>query len=259
MRYGLLMVSWLSLTGAAWGEVPVTARPQEMVFSQAEVELAEAKRFAALTRNLRQYGELDTDSEAHIGVQAIVQRLAAAACALVPEQAGVAWEVHTTANPDVDGISMAGGKLLVGLPFIHGMHLTDSELAMVLAHEMAHVLGHHHNEALSSAFILAFRNLPKKPVPFVGLAISAVQENRGLLFDMAPLARMQEFEADALGLLLASRAGYPIAELVGFYAKLASQDDLDGASETASHPSGVARLHYANAVRQLIDAGMFGP
>ena len=34
---------------------------------------------------------------------------------------------------------MAGGKLLVGLPFIRGMRLSDSELAMVLAHEMAHV------------------------------------------------------------------------------------------------------------------------
>ena len=149
--------------------------------------------------------------------------------------------------------------MLVGLPFIQGMHLTDSELAMVLAHEMAHVLGHHHNEALSSAFIFAFRNLPRKPVPFVGLAISAVRENRGVYFEMGPLARMQEFEADALGLLLASRAGFPIAELIGFYAKLASQDDADGASGTASHPSGAARLHYANAMKQLIDARMFGP
>ena len=230
-----------------------------MVFSQTEVELGEAKRFAALTSNLRQYGELDTDSDANARVLAIVQRLAAAARALVPEQAGVAWEVHTTTNPDVDGISMAGGKLLVGVPFIHGMHLTDSELAMVLAHEMAHVLGHHHNEALSNAFILAFRNLPKRPVPFVELAVSAVQANRGLLFDMQPLARMQEFEADALGLLLANRAGYSTAELVRFYEKLAAQDDAGGAAKTASHPSGAARLHYAGAISQLIEAGIFGP
>jgi predicted Zn-dependent protease len=257
MHYGLLMASWL--IGAVWGEVPVTERPQEMVFSQTEVELAEAKRFAALTRDLRQYGELDTDLEANTRVLAIVQRLAVAARALVPEQAGVEWEVHTTTHPDVDGISMAGGKLLVGLPFIGGMRLTDSELAMVLAHEMAHVLGHHHSEALSNAFILAFRNLPRKPVPFVGLAISAVEENRALLFDMQPLARMQELEADALGLLLASRAGYPTAELVGFYEKLASRNDTGGVGETPSHPSGAARLHYANAIRQLIDAGMFGP
>ncbi len=259
MRYSLLIMSWLSLIGAAWGQVPVTARPQEMVFSHAEVELAEAKRFAGLTGTLRQNGELDADWEVCIRVLAIVQRLAAAARELAPEQVGVAWEVHTTTNPDVDGISMAGGKLLVGMSFIQRMHLTDSEVAMVLAHEMAHVLGHHHNEALSSAFILAFRSLPKKPVPFVGLAISAVREDRGLVFAMGPLARMQEFEADALGLLLASRAGYPISELVGFYAKLAAEDDTDGASGTASHPSGAARLHYANAMRQLIDVGMFAP
>ena len=259
MHYGLLMVSWLTLTGSAWGEVPVTARPQEMVFSQTEVELAEAAQFSALTRHLRQYGELDTDAEDNARVLAIVQRLAVAASALVPEEAGVAWDVHTTTNPDVDGISMAGGKLLVGLPFIRGMHLSDSELAMVLAHEMAHVLGHHHNEALSNAFILAFRHLPKRPVPFVALAVSAVQENPGLLFAMQPLARMQELEADALGLLLASRAGYPTDELVGFYKKLASHGDTGGVAETTSHPSGATRLHHANAMSEVIDAGMFGP
>ena len=49
MHYGLLMVSWLSLTGSAWSQVPVTARPQEMVFSETEVELAEAAQFSALT------------------------------------------------------------------------------------------------------------------------------------------------------------------------------------------------------------------
>jgi len=259
MRYGSLLVSWLSLMGTAWGEVPVTARPQEMVFSQTEVELADAKRYAGLTSRLRQYGELDTDTEAGARVLAIVARLAAAARTLVPAQADIAWEVHTTANPDVDGISMAGGKLLIGLPFIRGMGLTDSELAMVLAHEMAHVLGHHHGEALSNAFTLAFRNLPQKPVPFVALAVSAMQANRGLLHRAGPLARMQELEADALGLLLASRAGYPRSELVGFYEKLAHQDDAAGLAESVSHPSGPVRLHYARAVTQLIEADMFGP
>ena len=62
MHYALLMVSWLMVTGVAWAQVPVTARPQEMVFSQTEVELADAKRFAELTGSLRQYGELDTDT-----------------------------------------------------------------------------------------------------------------------------------------------------------------------------------------------------
>jgi hypothetical protein len=121
-------------------------------------------------------------------------------------------------------------------------------------------LGHHHNEALSNAFLLAFRHLPKMPVPFVDLAISAVRENGGLVFAMGPLARMQEFEADALGLLLASRAGYQISELVGFYRKLAAQDDTDGASGTASHRRrGTAALrkryeatHRRRRVRTLI-------
>jgi predicted Zn-dependent protease len=75
---------------------------------------------------------------------------------------------------------------------------------------------------------------------------------------MGPLARMQELEADALGLLLAIRSGYPPTELVGFYQKLADQDDVAGVSQTVSHPMGAVRLHYAKAVVQLIDAGMFG-
>jgi predicted Zn-dependent protease len=259
MRYGSWMVSWLCLTGAAQAEVPVTARPQEMVFSQSEVESAEARRFAGMTSQLRQYGELDTDSTVGARVQAIVHKLAAAARTVAPAQVGVAWEVHTTASANVDGMSMAGGKLLVGLPFIGAMQLTDSELAMVLAHEMAHVLGQHHGEALSNAYTLAFRNLPKKPVPFVGLAVSALQANRGLAYGMGPLSRLQELEADALGLLLARRAGYSTAELVGFYEKLARQDAAASVAETPSHPGGAVRLHYAKAVSQLIDADIFGP
>jgi predicted Zn-dependent protease len=245
--------------GAASGEVPVTGRPQAMVFDPTEIERADAARYAELTDRLRQYGELDTDPEATTRVNAIVRRLAAAARVLVPDQAGVDWDVHTSGSADVDGISLAGGKLLVGLPFLRGMALTDSELAMVLAHEMAHVLGHHHDEALSNAFTLAFRHLPKQPVPFVALAVDAVESNQGLLFSMGPLARLQELEADALGLLLASRAGYRAAELVGFYEKLATQDDAAAGPGTGTHPSGAARLHYARAVTQLIEAGLFGP
>jgi len=256
MRGAALIAFWFGLVGTAGADVPVTGRPQQMVFNPNEVEQAEARRFAQITGQLRRFGDLDPDPQAEVRVRSIVLRLAAAANALVPERAGVAWEVHTTRNPEVDGMSMAGGKLLIGVPFIDGMTLTDSELAMVLAHEMAHVLGRHHDEALSNAFTLAFRNLPKQPVPFVGLAVSAVESDRGVLLRMGPLARMQELEADALGLLLASRAGYPLGDLVGFYEKLAAQG---GAAATDSHPTGAVRLHYAKVLRQLIEAGMFGP
>jgi predicted Zn-dependent protease len=85
-----------------------------------------------------------------------------------------------------------------------------------------------------------------------------MQANPGLVLGMGPLTRMQELEADALGLLLASRAGYPTAELVRFFEKLADKDGAAGVSESSTHPSGAIRLLYAKAVSQLIGAGMFG-
>src|SRR4029450_586964 len=78
-----------------------------------------------------------------------------------------------------------------------------------VSNEMAHVIAHHHGETLSKAFTLAFRNLPKQPVPVVELAVSEMQANRAIVHSMGPLARMQELEADALGLLLAIRGRIP--------------------------------------------------
>jgi len=60
---------------------------------------------------------------------------------------------------------------------------------------------------------------------------------------LGTLSRLQESEADHLGMILAHHAGWPVASIVSFYQKLA---DADSPTFRAwSHPSAASRLNTA--------------
>ena len=153
-------------------------------------------------------------------VRPIAARLVRAVASERPEAATWAWETHVTSDPSVSAFCMAGGKVLVGAPFVRRLQFDDSEIAMLLAHEMAHALMGHRRARPAAASIDA----------------DPAGETRA-----SQLAVAQEDEADRVGLQLAYRAGWPLADLIGFFDKLA-----------ASEPAGTfSTSHAASAVRAV--------
>ncbi|HEY0586677.1 MAG TPA: M48 family metalloprotease [Pseudoduganella sp.] len=234
----------LALTSQAFAQVPDSGRWQELRFPAEEVGQRSEDHYIEQTVSLAAAGRLDRDKALLARARGIAEGLVQAAVALKPDVAGWPWELHVTDDPAVEAESQAGGKLLVGSHFIYRLRLDDGELALLLAHEIAHVVAEHGRETLSEALLDARRDLP------LGVVEERLASDVTLQFRLSKLSAIQEREADQLGILIAHRAGWPCSAVLSFYGKLAA--DSRGAAIFASHPSGAARLSLAKGMSRLL-------
>ncbi|WP_051293696.1 M48 family metalloprotease [Pseudoduganella violaceinigra] len=225
-------------------QVPDSGRWQELRFSAEEVGLVAEDRYIEQTVSLAADGRLDRDRVLLVRVQRIADGLIRAGISLKPAAAGWQWEVHVAGDPDVEAESQAGGKLLVGGAFVERLQLSDGELAVLLAHEIAHAIAEHARETLSEALIDSRRDLPLDVVE------ERLVSDIPLQLRLSKLSAIQEREADQLGMLIAFRAGWPCSAMLSFYGKLAQ--DSSGPALLASHPGGATRLSLAKGMSHLL-------
>lgn len=241
----LACIGLLCLSAAASGQVPESGRWQELKFDADEVGSRMEDRYIELVVGLAARGRLDDDRALLARVRAISAGLIGAALALKPEAATWPWEVHTTSDPEVDAICLAGGKILVGSAFVHRLALDDAELATLLGHEVAHAVAEHHRETLSEALFLN----RQPPLPLEVL-MERLDSDMSLQFRLARLSGLQEREADQLGMVLAHRAGWPAAGMLRFYRKLAAE--AGSGALLSSHPPAAARISMAKGMGLLL-------
>jgi predicted Zn-dependent protease len=239
---------WLSLfllvAAHAAAQVPDSGRWQELRFGAEEVGVRAEEHYIEQTVSLAAAGRLDRDRALLARAQRILAGLVRAATAFKPEAAGWPWEVHVTDDPAVEAESRSGGKLLLGSAFVARLALDDAELAMLLSHEVAHVVAEHGRETLSEALLDSRRDLPLEVVE------ERLASDFPLQLRLSTLSAIQEREADQLGMLLAFRAGWPSAAMVSFYRKLSLDSTPPGL--LASHPGGGARLSLAKGMARLL-------
>lgn len=186
---------------------------------------------------------IDSDRHFTVRVRAIAQVLIRQARHDYPDTAGWDWEVHTTGDERSNADCMAGGKILVGQAYVERLGLNDAELAMLLAHEIQHAALQHNLLEYQAALRLepAWRARP-----FAELE-DAVDNNQALISRLAATNYAQEQEADREGLLLAWRAGWPAAQLAGYYRKLVRDTDWPSRSKP-DYPSPSQRWRDAQAL-----------
>ncbi len=141
---------------------------------------------------------------------------------------------------------MGGGKLLVGTQFIKHYQLTDQELSVVLAHEIGHVIAEHIREQVSTAAL--FNDSVPAHARRVADVIEAMQSDISILLSLQPLSRLQEIEADDIGIELAARAGVPPSAVTSFYAKLVQSDG--GQSIFDTHGPVAQRVKFADSMAE---------
>ncbi|MBA5636293.1 M48 family metalloprotease [Duganella sp. LX20W] len=238
-------VLWLCC-GTARGQVPESGRWQELRFSADAVDSQVEDRYIERVVELAADRKLDDDPALLARLRSVSAGLIRAAIALKPDAAQWQWELHTTSDPEVDAVCMAGGKILVGSAFVRQLALDDGELATLLAHEVAHAVAEHVRETLSEAFLLVRR----PPLP-LDVLMERLDSDLSLQIRLSDLSSMQESEADQLGMVLAYRAGWPPAAMVRFYVKLATQEP---AALIADHPAAASRLSMARGMALLLGA-----
>ncbi|MGZ3240960.1 MAG: M48 family metalloprotease [Burkholderiaceae bacterium] len=227
-------------------EVPVTGRWGDLAYSSAEVHRVTLDKYNDILSSYSGKHQLDDDNKLMRRVKAISKTLIKAAIALKPAAKDWAWEIHTTSDPQVDAFCMAGGKLMVGSVFVNRLKLHDGELAMLIAHEVAHAVAEHHREELAEVLLINGR---KASTP--AITMEQLDTDFSIQVRLFELSSIQESEADHVGMILAHMAGWQARDILSFYNKLASSDSssmLNGA-----YPSMSSRLSMAKGMAQLFE------
>jgi predicted Zn-dependent protease len=167
------------------------------------------------------------------------------------------WDFNLVENSEENAWCMPGGKVVVYtgiLPIVRD----DAGLAVVMGHEIGHAVAKHGNERMSHALAVQMGGialstaLTQQPAATQNLWMKAFGVGSQYGF-MLPYSRLQENEADHLGLIFMAMAGYDPHAAIGFWERM-SQKKSGGVPEFLStHPADEKRIQN---IRRLIPEAM---
>lgn len=254
LRPVILVCALLSL--AACSTVPITGRTQLSLIpgsSMLSMSLQEYDSF------LKEH-KLSANQEQTMMVKKVGARIKDAveryfaASGLKEHLANYQWEFNLVEDKQVNAWCMPGGKVVVYtgiLPVAQG----EAGLAVVMGHEIAHAIAEHGNERMSQGLLAQLggvalsQALATKPEATRQLWMAAygVGAQYGAIL---PYSRIQESEADHLGLVFMAMVGYDPNEAVAFWQRMSAQKSGQAPPEFLStHPSDATRI---NNIRRLI-------
>jgi len=169
--------------------------------------------------------------------------------ALHTERPDLPWTFGVIDTETINAFAMPGGTVLVSHGLVRKLQ-NESELAGVLAHEIAHVVKRHQLQAIQSgagtdALASVGKELAAQRVgrsgDVLGLKSQLASAGVDLVkngFFVKPLDRSMEYEADRLGAVIAARGGYDPYGIVAVLTMLSTvKADESGASILFStHP-----------------------
>jgi len=176
--------------------------------------------------------------------------------ALQTERADLPWTFGVIDTEIINAFAMPGGTVMISHGLVKRLG-NESELAGVLAHEIAHVLKKHQLSAIQSdagwsaaatgAKTYAADRIGRRGGDVLGLKSQLANAGVDMVKDglfLRPLDRSMEYEADRIGVVVATRGGYDPYGFVAVLSMLAQvKPEESGASITFStHPSPADRL-----------------
>ena len=149
-------------------------------------------------------------------------------------------------SEDVNAFCLPGGKVVVYTGILR-IAQNDDQLATVISHEIAHALARHGAERVSGSMV-------QQGLQVVGnIVLGATAPQYQNVFNqtygigsqvgvMLPYGRMQESEADEIGIYLMADAGYNINESLKFWENM-SKGKEGGSDFLSTHPSSTTRIN----------------
>jgi predicted Zn-dependent protease len=191
---------------------------------------------------------LNTDKIQLERVRTISNRLIAQVGVFRPDAVQWKWEVNVDKNDQVNAYCMPGGKIMVLTGLIDKLKATDDELGAVIGHEIAHALREHGRERMSQAYLQQFglqalgAMMSKGTSSAVGNASMQAAGIGSQLFFALPNSRLQETEADKIGLELSARAGYNPDAAITLWQKMGKLNANKPSEFFSTHPSDNTRI-----------------
>jgi predicted Zn-dependent protease len=244
----------------AWScsSVPVTGRHQLNLVNDADMlSMSSAQYDTFLMQNKLSTNKQDTEMVKRVGtrIQHGVETFLASK-GQSNQIAGYQWEFNLVESKEVNAWCMPGGKVVVYTGILP-VTKDEASLAVVMGHEIAHAVAKHGAERMSQQMLaqglgeslnaaLATNSAATKQIAATAFGIGA---QYGALL---PFSRQQESEADHLGLIFMSIAGYDPHAAVPFWERMSQGGGGKPPEIMSTHPSDATRI--ANIKKELPEA-----
>lgn len=243
MAVGAAIGAGGALPAAAQVQVGDASRLRSLV-PAGDLEKAATGEYGKLMAQARSQNALaPADHPQLVRLRGIAQRLIPF-CAQWNERARQwKWEINLIASKQVNAFCMPGGKIAFFTGILQQLELTDDEVAMVMGHEMAHALREHARAriAKSQGTGLGLSVLSQ----LLGLGqLGEVAANVGTQLITLKFSRVDETDADLVGLEIAARAGFNPESSIRLWEKMGRANGKSGGAPgfLSTHPSGPDRI-----------------
>jgi predicted Zn-dependent protease len=245
----ILLFSVVGFVIYACSSVAVTGRRQLSLVSNAEIIPMANQQYAEVIKK----GPLSTNQEqtqmvrrVGVNIQKAVEEYMANK-KLSSELAGFSWEFNLIDDPKmVNAWCMPGGKVAF-YTGIMPICKDETGVAVVMGHEVAHAIANHGRERMSQQMLAQYglgtlsAVLGQNPTAGKDLLMQAVGAGAGV--GMLKFSREHESEADRMGLIFMSMAGYDPNAAPQFWERMSGGS---GGSEPpefmSTHPSHSTRI-----------------
>lgn len=244
-----ILISGFVILFGACATVPITQRQQLTLVSEGTLTAASAQQYDAFLAE----HEVIRDTPESAMVQRVGERIRQAVEQFLAgrnqldQLAGYDWEFNLVASDEVNAWAMPGGKVTV-YSGILPITRDEAGLAAVMAHEVAHVIARHGNERMSQQLLTQLGGqalssvLASQPetAHALWMQVFGIGTTLGVTL---PYSRLQESEADHLGLIFMALAGYDPHAAVSVWQRMAEQHGGAELPEFLStHPADQTRI-----------------
>ena len=216
-----------------------TGRSQLMLMPESQMTQMGLQAF----ENIKKEIPVDTGTNASRYVNCVAQA--------ITREVGGSWEIVVFKDDSANAFALPGRKIGVNSGLLK-VAVNQDQLATVIGHEIAHVLAHHSNERVSQQFAveqgLGLINALSNPQTGTGrtmMGLLGVGAQYGILM---PYSRVQEAEADRVGLQLMARAGFDPAESVKLWRNMSAAGGAQPSEFLSTHPSHSTRISGLTAI-----------
>lgn len=240
--------------------VPLTGRSSLNLVPDSEVVTMSYQQYSDVLKKAK----LSSNPEKVQMVKRVGGKIATAAESFLRESGAAAdvalykWEFNLIEDDKVvNAWCMPGGKVAVYTGILP-IARDETGLAVVVGHEIAHAIAKHGNERMSQALLVQFGEIglatalssQAAATQQLFLALYGVGSNVGYVL---PYSRLQENEADRIGLVLMAKAGYDPRAAVGLWQRMNAQSGGRSLEFLSTHPAPTTRI--AN-IQSLIPEAM---
>ena len=242
-----LCIFFIVLFMTSCGSVPFTGRRQLQLVSNDEVIALSLQQYQEFMRTAPiERGTADAQMVERIG-----RRIASAVETFYrsngyeSEISNFAWEFNLVADNSVNAFAMPGGKVVVNTGLLP-VTQTEDALAVVIGHEIAHVIARHSNERISQQVALQYGGAiaggllgNSESARQIGNTVFGIGAQYGV---MMPYARKQELESDEIGLIIMAIAGYDPRVAIPFWQRMAQASGSQVPEVLSTHPTDNRRI-----------------